>query len=1092
MVSASTDGWFPRSFVLTDIVDSVSLWERDAELMSEVVARHDTIVGREVGVAGGVLVRSKGEGDSSFSVFAHPAAAVAAAMAIQRALGAETWPRAVPLQVRAGVHTGDAEPRDGDWYGPAVNRAARLRALAEGGQVFVSGVTAGLVADRMPEGVRLLYRGRRSLRGIERPEEVWELVAADDPRLVTAGGLPSQELPPALELLADASSFVGRGHERERLRGLWQRARAGHWLMALVTGEAGMGKSRLVAELAAEAQRDGGRVMLGSCFEDLGVPYEPFVQALTTDVAGLADAEVRRRVGTHGRTLAGLVPELLPLLGGGVPGVAAGGVADRAEVYAALADYLSRAAEGSPLLFVVEDLHWSTPTTRHALRHLARSGRPAPILVVVTARDTPPDLDQILAAFLGDLARHPSVETVALSGLAESEIRDLLSGVRADVDPVGVRAATGGNPLFALELATGGHRGPTSLASMLATRCQRLAPRDLEVLDLAAVMGSEFDARLLAAADTTDLTEVLEALERAEAAGVVAASPGQPGRFSFVHALFRSIRYDGLPASRQLALHRRVVEALRPRAHDERVLPELARHACIAAPLGEARTALDYARRAGEMAERLLAMDEAAFHYRAALEMDDLVDPPDPRRRLRLRIALGTALLYAGDPEGRRTLLASARDARTLPDPDALTAVAVAFAWHVMGATASVESADAEVVSVFEAALDATGSEPSAPRARLLAGLSAELVFTDPDRSRRLVTDAVAMARSLDDLRTLGQTLLTHRYVYREPGRSDAGTSIYEELIALGRRLEQPVFTTAGLAELLYAHREVGDLERAAEIELELAEALGDRPLVMPRLYLTTCRAAGRFLAGDLAGAQRLAKEALPLALEAGFQPAVWYGPPRIALRYQQGRIAEMIPDLRDVAFSSVGYSAYAAAVLATALARTGRRDDAADVLAPLATRGFDVFRAQNWLTGTVDLVDAVELLGDRAAAALLRDRLAPFQGRIAGSNFSISRPVDQALCQLALTLDDLDGATATAQRAIAASRRRRTPIFLGRELILFAAARIRAGDTGGGGRHPCRRGPPDSRGNRRPPHRSRSRALRPDLSRGGEGATRN
>ena len=131
VVSASTDGWFPRSFVLTDIVDSVSLWERDAELMAEAVARHDTIIGREVDAAGGVLVRSKGEGDSSFSVFAHPAAAVAAAMAIQRAVGAATWPTAVPLQVRAGVHTGDAEPREGDWYGPAVNRAARLRALAE-------------------------------------------------------------------------------------------------------------------------------------------------------------------------------------------------------------------------------------------------------------------------------------------------------------------------------------------------------------------------------------------------------------------------------------------------------------------------------------------------------------------------------------------------------------------------------------------------------------------------------------------------------------------------------------------------------------------------------------------------------------------------------------------------------------------------------------------------------------------------------------------------------------------------------------------------------------------------------------------------
>lgn len=222
--------------------------------------------------------------------------------------------------------------------------------------------------------------------------------------------------------------------------------------------------------------------------------------------------------------------------------------------------------------------------------------------------------------------------------------------------------------------------------------------------------------------------------------------------------------------------------------------------------------------------------------------------------------------------------------------------------------------------------------------------------------------------------------------------------------------------------------------------------ALGDRPVVLARLYLATCRAAGRFLAGDLPGAQDLAKDVISLALEAGFQPAVWYGPLRIGLRYQQGRIGEMLPDLRDAALSSTRYSIYAAAVLASGLARTGQPEDAAEVLAWLTARDFD-FHAQGWFAGMVDLVDAVELVGDRAAA-VLRDRLAPFQGRIAGTNFSLSRPVDQALGQLALTLDDFNGAAAATHRAIAASRRRATPIFLGRELILFAAARTRAGNS--------------------------------------------
>jgi class 3 adenylate cyclase len=218
---------------LTDIVGSVGLWERDAESMAQAVAHHEAMIGREVAAAGGVLVRSKGEGDSTFSVFAHPAEAVVAAVAVQEAMAAVPWPLELPVRVRAGMHTGDAEPRDGDWYGPAVNRAARLRALADGGETLVSGVAAGLVADRLPAAVRLLYRGRRVLRGIERPEEVWELVAADDARLDAPASARVGGLPLAL------TRFVGRGHDVERLTQLIHEER-----LVTLTGPGGCGKTR--------------------------------------------------------------------------------------------------------------------------------------------------------------------------------------------------------------------------------------------------------------------------------------------------------------------------------------------------------------------------------------------------------------------------------------------------------------------------------------------------------------------------------------------------------------------------------------------------------------------------------------------------------------------------------------------------------------------------------------------------------------------------------------------------------------------------------------------------------------------------------
>ena len=131
---------------------------------------------------------------------------------------------------------------------------------------------------------------------------------------------------------------------------------------------------------------------------------------------------------------------------------------------------------------------------------------------------------------------------------------------------------------------------------------------------------------------------------------------------------------------------------------------------------------------------------------------------------------------------------------------------------------------------------------------------------------------------------------------------------------------------------------------------------------------------------------------------------------------------------------------------LARALARAGRLDDAADVLHGLAVHNYDMPHNVNWFVGTEQLADAVEILGDTAVAAILRERLTPFAGRIANFAAGVSRPTDQALAQLALVLDDLDGAAAAATRAVAASRTRKTPIFLGRELVLLATARRRAG----------------------------------------------
>jgi DNA-binding CsgD family transcriptional regulator len=243
---------------------------------------------------------------------------------------------------------------------------------------------------------------------------------AKELRAETPLGVPA--LPASLELLADRASYVGRRDERSRLLALWERASSGQALVAVVMGEAGMGKSRLTAEFASEVHSRGGRVLFGACFEDVHAPFQPFLQALGDDMAQLSDAELRRRVGSDGDALAHLLPNAAPRWGGRAPTDVLDASGERLEMFAAVHGYLARAVEKEPMLLVIEDLHWASATTRQGIQQLARLSGRAPLLIVVTTRDSAPDLDDRLAAFLSELGRLPSVEMVRLRGLDTVEV----------------------------------------------------------------------------------------------------------------------------------------------------------------------------------------------------------------------------------------------------------------------------------------------------------------------------------------------------------------------------------------------------------------------------------------------------------------------------------------------------------------------------------------------------------------------------------------------------------------------------------------------------------------------------------------------
>ncbi len=232
------------TFLFTDIEGSTKLWEAHPAPMRAAVARHDALAASLIEGHEGTLVKSRGEGDSLFAVFARASDATAAACALQRALLAEPSPDGLRLRVRMALHTGEAELRGGDYFGPAVNRCARLRSVAHGGQVLLSLPTEELARDSLPEGAALLDLGEHRLRDLARPERVFQLLHPE---------LPTEFPPPrSLDALPNnlplqVTSFIGREKEITEARALLAKAP-----LLTITGSGGVGKTRLALQVAAE------------------------------------------------------------------------------------------------------------------------------------------------------------------------------------------------------------------------------------------------------------------------------------------------------------------------------------------------------------------------------------------------------------------------------------------------------------------------------------------------------------------------------------------------------------------------------------------------------------------------------------------------------------------------------------------------------------------------------------------------------------------------------------------------------------------------------------------------------------------------
>ena len=340
-------------------------------------------------------------------------------------------------------------------------------------------------------------------------------------------------------------------------------------------------------------------------------------------------------------------------------------------------------------------------------------------------------------------------------------------------------------------------------------------------------------------------------------------------------------------------IHRDVAATLAARLPaDEAVLPELARHASIAAPLGNAPEAVDYATLAAARAERSLGLGEAATHYRRALQVAAMIEEPQPDLVLTLTIKLGEVLNGIGDPQSRELLRRAADHG---PQGRRSGSARQGCAGNDPLRRRAGPRRRPRVCRHRRGGAPGTGSRTQRARARALAALSEDVTFTDPDRALELVREALNIAERLGDPETLGHVLLAYRLAGKTPGNADAGHPTANRLITLGRRTGHTPFVLHGLVQRAWTFREEGDLASADRAMSAARSFLGDEPAPIYAALFTLYRSSQLLLAGDLAGAEEAANEVLSLATP-GFDATLWYGPALMAIRGHQARLGELIP----------------------------------------------------------------------------------------------------------------------------------------------------------------------------------------------------
>ncbi|NNE44530.1 MAG: AAA family ATPase, partial [Gemmatimonadetes bacterium] len=562
--------------------------------------------------------------------------------------------------------------------------------------------------------------------------------------------------------------IVGRGAELEQLQELWRQASAGRAHLALVSGEPGIGKTRLAFELMASAQLDGAIAVTGGCYEnEATTPYLPFVEAFRRLVRERNDADLRELLGDTAVDIARLAPEIEERLGPFPERAALGPQEERLRLFDSVARFLRRLAARRGLFFFLDDLQWADHGSLALLHYLLRDLTADRILFLGTYREVELDRAHALSKALVDWNRERLATRVRLDRLDHAATSRMVATLLGQDEVSGsfvasLHGETEGNPFFVEEIVkamiadgvlvhrdggwTRDNSGelmlPQSVKAAIGSRLEQVSDVCTEVLRTAAVLGKVFAFNeLLSTAHKTE-DEVLDALDEASAAQLIQVRAGET--FAFTHDKIREVLYEEINPIRRRRVHKCIAEGLEEMVERGEDVPvqELAHH-CIES--GDLEKGLRYAERAADSAAKVFAWNEAVDMLQRARDCAEALERPadaialeerigdmaftqgehaaaiasferafraeaDPDRKNALRAKCAEACVAASNPRGRafaRTVMEEL-DPERHPHAVARAMTAEARYRHVEGDLEDALALYREAVPLAEAGTDAT------------------------------------------------------------------------------------------------------------------------------------------------------------------------------------------------------------------------------------------------------------------------------------------------------------------------------------------------------------------------------------------------